>query len=119
MMPENSDGLRMPRGQPVFSAETDISISENPNLRFYFVPVPSGDLRAEITDADGARFTKTLTVAPPLRPIDRRLPHPVDETGLLGLGPELGEALYREAGAGGPFRLDAQGIPGLCLLYWI
>jgi sulfur-oxidizing protein SoxY len=64
MMPENSDCLRVPRGQPVFSAETDISISENPNFRFYFVPARSGELRAEITDTDGARFTKTLTIAP-------------------------------------------------------
>jgi sulfur-oxidizing protein SoxY len=51
-------------GQTVFSAETDISISENPNFRFYFVPDKPGELRAEITDTDGARFTKTLRVAP-------------------------------------------------------
>ncbi len=52
-------------GQTVFSAETDISISENPNFRFFFVPDRPGELRAEITDTDGARFTQTLHVAPP------------------------------------------------------
>jgi len=52
-------------GSPVFSARTDISISENPNFRFYFVPDRAGELKATIHDTSGALFTKTLSVSPP------------------------------------------------------
>ena len=48
-------------GEPVFSAETDISISENPNFRFYFVPRKPGKLTAEISDSKGMKFTETYT----------------------------------------------------------
>ncbi len=45
--------------EPVFSAETDISISENPNFKFHFVPTKSGILTAEITDTQGNKFTQS------------------------------------------------------------
>lgn len=43
----------------IFSAETDISISENPNFKFYFVPSKTGVLTAEITDTKGNKFTQS------------------------------------------------------------
>ncbi|HID82589.1 MAG TPA: quinoprotein dehydrogenase-associated SoxYZ-like carrier [Chromatiales bacterium] len=46
-------------GEPIFSAETTISVSENPNFRFYFVPQKEGTLTAEITDSKGMKFTQT------------------------------------------------------------
>lgn len=51
-------------GEEVLSAETDISVSENPNLRFYFVPHKPGELRAEVLDNKGMRFSHSYTVAP-------------------------------------------------------
>ena len=51
-------------GKPVLSAETDISISENPHFQFYFVPEGSGVLRVDVLDSKGLRFAKTRTVAP-------------------------------------------------------
>ncbi len=48
-------------GQPVMSADLDFSISENPNLRFYFVPDRSGgELVAEVVDTENLAFTSTL-----------------------------------------------------------
>lgn len=46
-------------GEPVFSAETDISISENPNFKFYFKPTKAGILTTEVTDTKGNKFTQT------------------------------------------------------------
>ena len=43
--------------QPVLIAETGFSLSENPSLRFYFVPDGAGELHAEVIDTDGLRFT--------------------------------------------------------------
>lgn len=48
--------------QAVLSATTDIAISADPNFRFYFVPKGSGELRAEIIDTQGKKFTKTYSV---------------------------------------------------------
>ena len=48
-------------GEPIFSAETDISISENPNFAFFFVPDRVGQLSAEIEDSKGMKFTKVVT----------------------------------------------------------
>lgn len=44
-------------GKPVLSAETDISISADPNVRFYFVPHESGELKAEIHDNKSGQFS--------------------------------------------------------------
>ena len=46
-------------GESIFSAETDISISENPNFKFYFVPTKAGTLTTEITDTQGNKFTQS------------------------------------------------------------
>ncbi len=45
-------------GQAVMSGETDISISENPSFRFFFVPTGKGELVAVIEDSNGLTFTR-------------------------------------------------------------
>ena len=50
-------------GEPIFSAETDISISENPNFKFYFVPKKNGNLTIEVTDTKGNKYTQTETLS--------------------------------------------------------
>lgn len=49
-------------GVPVFEAETDFSLSENPNFRFFFVPHRDGELQAEVTDNTGKRFVSAHAV---------------------------------------------------------
>jgi sulfur-oxidizing protein SoxY len=44
-------------GEPVFSADTGFSLSENPSFGFYFVPDAAADLRAEVVDTEGLHFT--------------------------------------------------------------
>lgn len=51
-------------GQPVLSADLDFSISENPNLRFYFVPRAPGQLTVEVVDSDQTAWKSSLDVAP-------------------------------------------------------
>lgn len=46
----------------VFDAELDFSVSENPTLRFNFVPHGRGELRAEVTDTKEGQFVGTLAV---------------------------------------------------------
>lgn len=48
--------------QPIFSADLDFSVSENPTLRFNFVPQSTGELRAEVTDSKDGRFVGTLAI---------------------------------------------------------
>ncbi|MGD9832854.1 MAG: quinoprotein dehydrogenase-associated SoxYZ-like carrier [Piscinibacter sp.] len=43
-------------GKPVFSADVDFSMSENPNFRFWFQPQVSGELRATVVDSHDLRF---------------------------------------------------------------
>ena len=50
-------------GQTVLEADTDISISEDPNLRFSFVPVAGGSLEVTAHDTKGATFTQTVPLA--------------------------------------------------------
>jgi sulfur-oxidizing protein SoxY len=50
------------QGEPVFSADVDFSISENPNFRFYFVPRGGGELRATVVDSHDRRFAATQTI---------------------------------------------------------
>jgi sulfur-oxidizing protein SoxY len=47
----------------LFDAELDFSVSENPTLRFNFVPHAPGVLRAEVTDSKDGQFVGTLAVA--------------------------------------------------------
>jgi sulfur-oxidizing protein SoxY len=51
-------------GQPVMSADVDISISENPSFRFWFVPGTEGELKAEVVDSKEQRFSSALKVRP-------------------------------------------------------
>ena len=48
--------------QPVFEADLDFSVSENPTLRFNFVPQAPGELRAEVFDSKDTRFFGTLLI---------------------------------------------------------
>lgn len=47
-------------GQLVMAADTDISISENPNFRFWFLPPGKGELKAELVDSKDLHFSTTL-----------------------------------------------------------
>jgi len=49
-------------GAHVMTAETDISISEDPSFRFFFKPSAGGTVSAEMTDSKGRNFTKTFDV---------------------------------------------------------
>jgi len=49
-------------GKPVFSAEVDFSISENPFFRVYFVPHAPGDLKAEVIDTKELKFETAAAV---------------------------------------------------------
>ncbi|WP_244433877.1 quinoprotein dehydrogenase-associated SoxYZ-like carrier [Azospirillum sp. B506] len=51
-------------GQTVLEADTDISIAEDPNLRFSFVPTAGGSLEVVSHDTKGATFTQTVPLAP-------------------------------------------------------
>jgi sulfur-oxidizing protein SoxY len=51
-------------GQPVLSADLDFAISENPNLRFYFVPRSPGRLTVDVTDSNQTAWKSSLDVAP-------------------------------------------------------
>ena len=55
------------QGEPVFSADVDFSISENPNFRFYFVPRGSGELRASVIDSHDRRFAAAQALPAPAR----------------------------------------------------
>lgn len=49
-------------GRRILSAETDISISENPNFRFYFVPHKEGTLTVEAIDSQDLSYKTSLAV---------------------------------------------------------
>ena len=49
--------------RPLFDAELDFSVSENPTLRFNFVPRASGELKAEVEDTKDGHFVGSLAVA--------------------------------------------------------
>lgn len=44
-------------GKPVFSADVDFSMSENPNFRFYFVPTAGGELQVKVVDSQERSYT--------------------------------------------------------------
>ena len=51
------------RGKPVLSADLDFSISENPNLRFFFLPQSEGgELKAEVVDSHDLKFDSAIKV---------------------------------------------------------
>ncbi|MGA0612360.1 quinoprotein dehydrogenase-associated SoxYZ-like carrier [Caldimonas sp. KR1-144] len=49
-------------GQLVLSADLDFSISENPNLRFYFVPQGNGELKAQVVDTKELKFENGMAL---------------------------------------------------------
>jgi sulfur-oxidizing protein SoxY len=49
-------------GRKIFDADLDFSLSENPTLRFDFVPHGPGELRAEVTDSKDRHYVGTLAV---------------------------------------------------------
>ena len=51
-------------GNPVFSADVDFSISENPNFRFYFAPHGEGELLAQVVDTKDLSFSTRLAIKP-------------------------------------------------------
>ena len=51
-------------GQSVLEADLDFAISENPNLRFYFVPRGPGRLAVDVVDSNQAAWKSSLDVAP-------------------------------------------------------
>jgi sulfur-oxidizing protein SoxY len=52
-------------GRPVLSADLDFALSENPHLRFYFVPQRGGgELRAKVIDSKDRQFEHAATVGP-------------------------------------------------------
>ena len=54
-------------GRLVLSADVDFAISENPHLRFHFVPQPGGgELRAEAVDTQDLQFARSFAVQPAL-----------------------------------------------------
>jgi len=55
--------IRMSYGERrLFDADLDFSVSENPSLRFCFVPHGPGELRAEVEDSKDGRYSGTLRV---------------------------------------------------------
>lgn len=53
-------------GEHVMTAETDISISEDPSFRFFFKPQAGGTITTEMTDSKGRHFTREFEVEPTL-----------------------------------------------------
>ncbi len=51
------------RGEPLFSVDSDISISEDPSVRFNLVPETSGEIRVQATDSNGRTYEQTFDVA--------------------------------------------------------
>ena len=49
-------------GKQIMSADTDISISENPNFRFYFLPRQNGTLTVEAVDSSELSYRTSLQV---------------------------------------------------------
>jgi sulfur-oxidizing protein SoxY len=52
-------------GKPVFAADVDFTLSENPSLRFYFVPREVGELSVVVEDTEDREFKSAIAV--PLR----------------------------------------------------
>ena len=44
-------------GKPVFSADVDFSMSENPNFRFYFMPAAGGELQVKVVDSQERSYS--------------------------------------------------------------
>lgn len=61
--------VRLYYGQTLLmTAETGISISEDPSFRFFFKPEHGGEMRAEIEDSEGRQWTQAFKVELPSAP---------------------------------------------------
>ena len=49
-------------GQHILTAETDISVSEDPSFRFFFKPKHGGTIEAKMTDSNGREVSHTFKV---------------------------------------------------------
>ncbi|MCB1858585.1 MAG: quinoprotein dehydrogenase-associated SoxYZ-like carrier [Gammaproteobacteria bacterium] len=49
-------------GEPVFSVDSDISISEDPSIRFGFEPEAGGELKVSVKDSTGRTFAESFGV---------------------------------------------------------
>jgi sulfur-oxidizing protein SoxY len=57
------DSIKVTRGgTKILSVEGDISLSEDPNIRFYYGEETSGDFTAVVTDTNGETFKKSWPV---------------------------------------------------------
>ncbi len=53
------------QGQPLFTADTNISISEDPSVRFGLIPAAAaGELSVQVQDSTGRAFEQTFPVVP-------------------------------------------------------
>jgi sulfur-oxidizing protein SoxY len=52
-------------GELVLSADVDFSISENPNLRFFFTPKKDGELSVQVVDSKDLKFEDKLALRIP------------------------------------------------------
>ena len=50
-------------GKPIMTAETGISVSEDPSFRFFLAPQTRGTLTAEIEDSKGETWTESIILA--------------------------------------------------------
>jgi len=46
----------------IMTAETDISISQDPSFRFFFNPAKGGELKAAVEDSKGRKFVKVFNI---------------------------------------------------------
>lgn len=51
-------------GATVMEADVDFSISENPNIRFWFVPQGASELSARVVDSEGLEFSRSVMITP-------------------------------------------------------
>jgi sulfur-oxidizing protein SoxY len=52
------------RGEPLFRVDSDISISEDPSVRFGFVPEQAGEMTVLVTDSTGHQYQERFDIAP-------------------------------------------------------
>jgi len=50
-------------GKHILTAETDISVSEDPSFRFFFKPKQGGTIEAKMTDSNGREISHTFKVS--------------------------------------------------------
>ncbi len=51
------------RGESVLTVESNFSLSENPSIRFHYLPQEPGELSVRVTDSKGDEFARVWTVS--------------------------------------------------------